>query len=242
MGDRRFRREAENPRSCSLLLGCDCRHGAAPSPMAARSPISRALIGRSRYVRPQTPTLSPGPSPTTSVSSARCVRREHRTSRSVGAPSRRDRGATARLPEPLGERGGALSGGQQQRLCIARACRQSASTHSDETDERARPAVRGAHTSTLSDLRRHMTVVVIAHRLSTLDICNRIMVIQDGDLRRSTRQRISSTNAFFQKARRFPAALGNWTVRPPAELCLRRSIDDRKRCMIREAPFRSTSK
>jgi ABC-type multidrug transport system fused ATPase/permease subunit len=48
-----------------------------------------------------------------------------------------------------------------------------------------------------------MTVIVIAHRLSTLDICNRIMVIQDGDLKAfDTPENLESTNAFFQEARR----------------------------------------
>jgi ABC-type multidrug transport system fused ATPase/permease subunit len=27
-----------------------------------------------------------------------------------------------------------------------------------------------------------MTVIIIAHRLSTLDICDRIMIIQDGEM------------------------------------------------------------
>jgi ABC-type multidrug transport system fused ATPase/permease subunit len=33
---------------------------------------------------------------------------------------------------------------------------------------------------TLADLGRTMTVVIIAHRMSTLDICDRLMVVQHG--------------------------------------------------------------
>ena len=36
---------------------------------------------------------------------------------------------------------------------------------------------------TLLTLRERMTIIIVAHRLSTLDICDRIMVIQDGELK-----------------------------------------------------------
>lgn len=83
----------------------------------------------------------------------------------------------------VGERGGHLSGGQQQRLTIARALveRPSLMILDEPT---ASLDVRSEHLlrTTLVGLREHMTVIVIAHRLSTLDICDRIMVIQDGEI------------------------------------------------------------
>ena len=83
----------------------------------------------------------------------------------------------------LGEAGGRLSGGQQQRLSIARALIESPDIlildePTSALDVRSEHLVR----RTLLGLREKMTVVVIAHRLSTLDICDRIMVIQDGRL------------------------------------------------------------
>ena len=46
-----------------------------------------------------------------------------------------------------------------------------------------------------------MTIVVIAHRLSTLDICDRIMVIQDGELKAfDTPDRLEETSAFYREA------------------------------------------
>ncbi|GAA4125182.1 hypothetical protein GCM10022415_31900 [Knoellia locipacati] len=85
----------------------------------------------------------------------------------------------------LGERGGQLSGGQRQRLSIARAL--AADPELLVLDEPT-SALDGASEAlirrTLSELRQGMTVVIIAHRMSTLDICDRIMVIEDGRMTR----------------------------------------------------------
>jgi ABC-type multidrug transport system fused ATPase/permease subunit len=46
-----------------------------------------------------------------------------------------------------------------------------------------------------------MTVIIIAHRLSTLDICDRIMVIQDGRLVGfETPAELSVSNEFFRES------------------------------------------
>lgn len=84
----------------------------------------------------------------------------------------------------VGEHGGHLSGGQQQRLCIARALVERPDVlildePTSALDVRSEHLIR----STLLELCADMTVIVIAHRLSTLDICDRIMVIQDGELK-----------------------------------------------------------
>ena len=83
----------------------------------------------------------------------------------------------------VGDRGGNLSGGQQQRVCIARAL--AGEPELLILDEPT--SALDAHTETvvrdsLNSLRGRMTVLVIAHRLSTLDQCDRIMVVQDGRL------------------------------------------------------------
>lgn len=104
----------------------------------------------------------------------------------------------------VGERGGALSGGQQQRLCIARALVDSPQVLIlDEPTSALDPRSEALIRETLRDLGPRMTVIVIAHRLSTLDICDRIMVIQDGVLKAfDTPQHLEDTNAFFQEALR----------------------------------------
>ncbi len=94
----------------------------------------------------------------------------------------------AQFPEgydrEVGNQGGHLSGGQQQRLCIARALVEKPDVlildePTSALDVRSEHLIR----STLLELRSEMTVIIIAHRLSTLDICDRIMVIQGGELR-----------------------------------------------------------
>jgi ABC-type multidrug transport system fused ATPase/permease subunit len=54
---------------------------------------------------------------------------------------------------------------------------------------------------TLSELRGQVTVIIIAHRLSTLDICDRIMVIQGGRLRAmDSAASLARDNAFYRQS------------------------------------------
>lgn len=81
----------------------------------------------------------------------------------------------------LGERGGRLSGGQRQRLSIARALvgRPDLLILDEPTsalDGQSEALIR----DTLAALHGQLSVVIIAHRMSTLDICDRIMVIEQG--------------------------------------------------------------
>lgn len=83
----------------------------------------------------------------------------------------------------LGERGNQLSGGQKQRLSIARALAGEPELlildePTSALDGQSEALIR----STLAALRGQMSVVIIAHRMSTLDICDRIAVIEDGRL------------------------------------------------------------
>ena len=102
----------------------------------------------------------------------------------------------------VGEQGGHLSGGQQQRLCIARALVESPDIlildePTSALDVRSEHLVR----TTLLGLKERMTVIVIAHRLSTLDICDRIMVIQDGELKGfDAPGRLEESNEFYREA------------------------------------------
>ncbi|WP_345206811.1 ABC transporter ATP-binding protein [Fodinibacter luteus] len=81
----------------------------------------------------------------------------------------------------LGERGSQLSGGQRQRLSIARALAGGPQLlvldePTSALDGRSEALIR----DTLGSLHGEVTVVIIAHRMSTLDICDRIMVIEGG--------------------------------------------------------------
>jgi ATP-binding cassette subfamily B protein len=112
----------------------------------------------------------------------------------MGFPERYDR--------PVGEQGGHLSGGQQQRLCIARALVEQPDVlildePTSALDVKSEHLIR----TTLLDLKQRMTVIIIAHRLSTLDICDRIMVIQDGRLVGfDTPARLEESDDFYREA------------------------------------------
>jgi len=81
----------------------------------------------------------------------------------------------------VGERGGELSGGQRQRLCIARALVEDPDVVVlDEPTSALDPQSEALMRDTMASLAGRATVLVIAHRLSTLSICDRIMVIHKG--------------------------------------------------------------
>lgn len=102
----------------------------------------------------------------------------------------------------VGEQGSHLSGGQQQRLIIARALVENPDLlildePTSALDVRSEHLIR----QTLNTLREKMTIVIIAHRLSTLEICDRIMVIQDGELKGfDTPENLEKTSDFYREA------------------------------------------
>jgi ATP-binding cassette subfamily B protein len=84
---------------------------------------------------------------------------------------------------PVGEGGGSLSGGQRQRLAIARALVGSPRVlvldePTSALDGRSESLVRRA----LSELRDHVTVIVISHRLATVEDCDFLLVLDGGRL------------------------------------------------------------
>jgi ABC-type multidrug transport system fused ATPase/permease subunit len=102
----------------------------------------------------------------------------------------------------LGSRGGALSGGQRQRVAIARALvlRPSLMVLDEPTsalDMRSESLVH----ETFTQLKGDVTLFVIAHRLSTLNTCDRIMVMGEGRLQAfGSREELDRDNAFYRDA------------------------------------------
>ena len=81
----------------------------------------------------------------------------------------------------LGEEGGFLSGGEQQRVTLARAYLQDAPVLVlDEATAQADPASERDIHLALSRLAEGRTVIVIAHRLSTVRDADQILVVDDG--------------------------------------------------------------
>lgn len=104
----------------------------------------------------------------------------------------------ADLPEGLetlaGERGMRLSGGQRQRIGIARALYRSPSLLVlDEATSALDNQTERSITETIEGLHGSITVVVVAHRLSTVRHCDRLVFMEHG--------RVASTGTFEEVRR-----------------------------------------
>ena len=109
--------------------------------------------------------------------------------RAVAALARLD-ACVASLPggydELLGERGARLSGGQRQRLGIARALYRDASIlMMDESTAALDAAAEREIVDMLAAERRGRTMLIVAHRMSTLRHCDLIYELADGQIIRS---------------------------------------------------------
>ncbi|WP_254552282.1 ABC transporter ATP-binding protein [Kitasatospora sp. MMS16-BH015] len=90
----------------------------------------------------------------------------------------------AGLDTQLGERGRALSGGQRQRVAIARALlRRPRLLLLDEPSSQLDAANEQALREAITEVSRHTTVLVIAHRLATATDADRIVVLEAGRIR-----------------------------------------------------------
>lgn len=83
----------------------------------------------------------------------------------------------------VGERGVRLSGGQRQRIGIARALYKQASVLIfDEATSALDSETEKAVMSSIEKLKRDLTVLIIAHRITTLQSCDSIIQIEKGKL------------------------------------------------------------
>jgi ABC-type multidrug transport system fused ATPase/permease subunit len=83
----------------------------------------------------------------------------------------------------VGPRADAISGGQQQRICLARALAARPEVLVlDEPTSALDPKSETLIQESLSALKHELTLFIVAHRMSTLDICDRVMIIIEGKL------------------------------------------------------------
>ena len=102
----------------------------------------------------------------------------------------------------VGPRADAVSGGQQQRICLARAlAAQPEILILDEPTSALDPRSEALIQESLTALKHKVTLFIIAHRMSTLDICDRVMVILDGHLDAfDTIAQLERTNPYYRSA------------------------------------------
>jgi ATP-binding cassette subfamily B protein len=109
----------------------------------------------------------------------------------------------------VGPRADAVSGGQQQRICLARAL--AARPHVlvlDEPTSALDPHSEKLIGESLSGLRSELTLFIVAHRMSTLDTCDRVMVILDGRMVAfDTRQFLQESDPYYRSASKIAAGV-----------------------------------
>jgi ATP-binding cassette, subfamily B, bacterial len=137
-----------------------------------------------------------------------CFYRDY-TAAEVEAAARRAHihDAIAALPQGyasnLGDQGGELSGGQRQRICIARALiGQPDLLILDEPTSALDAFSEEAIQKTLQAIHGKTTTLIIAHRLSMLEHCDRVLVMHEGRIQAfDTPERLSATSEFYRRSK-----------------------------------------
>lgn len=116
---------------------------------------------------------------------------------------------------PIGENGAKLSGGERQRISIARALLKNApivlldeATASLDVENETK--VQGA----LSRLLAGRTVLVIAHRMRTIEAADHIIVLADGKIAEEGRpsELLENKNGMFRRMRGLQSASAGWSI------------------------------
>jgi ABC-type multidrug transport system fused ATPase/permease subunit len=104
------------------------------------------------------------------------------------------------LDSELGERGSQLSGGQRQRIAIARAIlKKPAVLLLDEASSALDPESENVLLEILNELKKTTTVILVTHRVSSLSVADKILVLLKGKIvQEGSYQDIVLTPGFFK--------------------------------------------
>lgn len=115
----------------------------------------------------------------------------------------------------IGENGARLSGGERQMISIARALLKDAPiVLLDEATASLDVENESKVQKALSNLLKDKTVLVIAHRLRTVEAADKIVVLENGRVREqgSPKELLGVENSLFRKMAKLQASSAEWTI------------------------------
>lgn len=114
----------------------------------------------------------------------------------------------------VGEGGASLSGGERQRISIARALLKDAPiVVLDEATASIDPENEQLIQQALTELTREKTVVVIAHRLATIEHADQILVVEDGTVvQRGTHEELLAQEGVYRRFVEACAETEGWKI------------------------------
>ncbi len=114
----------------------------------------------------------------------------------------------------VGEGGASLSGGERQRISIARALLKDAPiVVLDEATASIDPENEQLIQQALTELTREKTVVVIAHRLATIEHADQILVVDDGTVvQRGTHEELLAQEGVYRRFVEARAEAEGWKI------------------------------
>jgi ATP-binding cassette subfamily B protein len=118
----------------------------------------------------------------------------------------------------IGDRANAVSGGQRQRICLARALAGEPDLLVlDEPTSSLDPQSEALIQESMRQLRGKLTLIIVAHRLTTLDLCDRVMVIRGGHLEAfDGSHRLYASNDFYREAVNLSSVDGHTALHDPS--------------------------
>lgn len=114
----------------------------------------------------------------------------------------------------VGEGGASLSGGERQRISIARSLLKDAPiVVLDEATASIDPENEQLIQQALTELTREKTVVVIAHRLATIEHADQILVVEDGTVvQRGTHEELLAQEGVYRRFVEARAEAEGWKI------------------------------